>query len=117
MTQQRRHLGIKGENIAVRYLIKKGFQILDRNFRCRLGEIDIIAMDKGCLVFIEVRTKSSIKYGLPQESVTQAKINKLRRLAQFYLVQKSLYDINIRFDVIAVTIIDNLKVTHIKNAF
>lgn len=117
MTLQRRYLGIKGENIAVNYLQRKGFRILERNFRCRLGEIDIVALHDGYLIFVEVRTKSNIKYGLPQESVTVTKMNKLRRLAQFYLTQRSFKKLNVRFDVVAVNCARETKITHIKDAF
>lgn len=117
MTLQRRRLGIRGENIAASYLQKKGLRIVERNYRCRLGEIDIIARDGGCLVFVEVRTKSTRAFGLPQESITATKVRKLRRLAQYYLVQRSMGELNVRFDVVAVNCVGNMQITHIENAF
>ncbi len=117
MTLQRRSLGVWGENIAADYLQKKGMQIIERNFRCRLGELDIIARQGGYLIFIEVRTRSSANCGLPQESITASKIKKVRRLAQAYLAQKSLANVNIRFDVVAVYCAGETTVTHIENAF
>lgn len=117
MTFQRRSLGMWGENVAADYLQKKGMKIIERNFRCRLGEIDIIARQGGYLVFIEVRTRSSAICGLPQESITAAKVKKVRRLAQFYLAQKSLANVNVRFDVVAVFCTGDTTVTHIENAF
>ncbi len=117
MTIQRRSLGILGENIAADYLQKKGLQIVERNFRCRLGEVDIIARQGGYLVFVEVRTRSSVSCGLPQESITSTKIKKLRRLAQAYMVQRSLYNVDVRFDVVAVYCAGETTITHIENAF
>ncbi|WP_243276925.1 YraN family protein [Desulfallas sp. Bu1-1] len=117
MTLQRRRLGIKGENIAADYLQGKGYRILERNFRCRLGEIDIIARHKNCLVFVEVRTKSSLRYGLPQESITPGKVDKLRRLALFYLARRPHGELNVRFDVVAVDFAGETKIMHIENAF
>ncbi len=117
VTVQRRSLGILGENIAADYLQKKGFQIIERNFRCRLGELDIIARQGGYLVFVEVRTRSSALCGLPQESITANKIKKLRRLAQVYMAQRALYNVDVRFDVVAVYYAGETTITHIENAF
>ncbi|KAF1086627.1 hypothetical protein SPSYN_00346 [Sporotomaculum syntrophicum] len=117
MTFQRRGLGVWGENIAADYLQKIGMQIIERNYRCRLGELDIIARQGAYLVFIEVRTRSSAICGLPQESITASKIKKVRRLALSYLAQKSLDNVNIRFDVVAVYCAGETTVTHIENAF
>jgi len=117
VTVQRRSLGILGENIAADYLQKKGFQIIERNFRCRLGELDIIARQGGYLVFVEVRARSSALCGLPQESITANKIKKLRRLAQVYMVQRALYNVDVRFDVVAVYCAGETIITHIENAF
>ena len=117
MSHQRRSLGIQGEDIAAQYLQEQGLVILERNFRCRLGEIDIIARHGDCLVFIEVKTRSSDRFGLAQESITKQKIYKLRRLAQVYLAQRSFSGLNVRFDVVAVNSAQETKVTHIENAF
>ena len=117
MSQQKKHLGMQGEEIAAKYLQQKGLVILDRNFRCRLGEIDIITKHGDCLVFIEVKTRSSDRFGLGQESITREKICKLRRLAQTYLAKRSFSGMNVRFDVVAVNSAREAKVTHIENAF
>ncbi len=117
MTLRRRSLGILGENTAVEYLQKKGLKIIERNFRCRLGELDIIARQDSYLVFIEVRTRSNAFCGLPQESITATKIKKLRRLAQVYMVSRSLCNVDVRFDVIAVYCSGETTITHIENAF
>lgn len=103
--------------MAAEYLQKKGLQIVERNFRCRLGEIDIIARQGNCLVFVEVRTRSSGTCGLPQESITAAKINKLRRLAQVYLLKSSIYNVDVRFDVVAVYCAGKPIISHIEDAF
>jgi len=117
VTLQRRSLGVWGENIAAEYLQKKGMQIIERNFRCRLGELDIIARQGGYWVFVEVRTRSSALCGLPQESITATKIKKVRRLAQAYLAQKLLTDVDVRFDVVAVYSAGKTTINHIENAF
>ena len=67
---QRHILGIKGEDIAVKYLEEKGYNILERNFICRQGEIDVIALDKNYIVFIQIKSRTSTEYGLPSEAVT-----------------------------------------------
>lgn len=117
MSRQRRRLGERGEDLAVDYLRKKGFRILERNFRCRLGEIDIIARDGGDIVFVEVRSRSSSQYGLAQESINRNKMNRLRRLAGFYLAGRGEGELNVRFDVVAVNWAGQEVVTHIENAF
>lgn len=119
MTLDRLCLGRTGEEAAVKHLKKKGFRIVQRNFRCRIGELDIIAMDGPCLVFVEVRTKAGKAFGLPQESITPQKKHKLRLLASFYLQSNSIKDIPVRIDVIAVTVAPGdriAKIEHIKNA-
>jgi len=114
---EKRELGIKGENLAVRHLVKKGFQIIERNFRCRMGEIDIIARDGDYLVFVEVRTRSRREYGLALESISRAKINKLRQLAGYYLARHPQERLFTRFDVVAVDWSAGEEITHIENAF
>ncbi len=78
-------LGSTGEKIAADFLKRRGYRIRETNFRCRTGEIDIIAEKDGCLVFIEVRTKTSLKFGIPEESVTAAKKEKLVNTALTYI--------------------------------
>ena len=117
MAGEKSDLGVKGEDLAVRYLMNKGFQIIERNFRCRMGEIDIVARDDNYLVFVEVRTRSRTKYGLALESITNSKINKLRLLASLYLVRHPQDRLFIRFDVVAVNWTEDTEITHIENAF
>ena len=74
-------VGAYGERLAARYLVESGMQILDRNWRCDQGEIDIVAMDDTCLVIVEVKTRRSLAFGSPVEAVTAVKAARLRRLA------------------------------------
>jgi putative endonuclease len=82
---ERKETGSLGEKLARDHLKKKGYCIIETNYRCPRGEIDIVARHKGCLVFIEVRTKSNTKYGLPEESISRAKRAKMRLTAAYYL--------------------------------
>ncbi len=110
----RREFGEFGENIAVQYLENDGYKIICRNYRCRSGEIDIIAGKHDRLSFIEVKTRSSFEYGRPCESVDDRKKKHIRAAAMSYLreMKASGYaPVDIRFDVMEVTI------EHIGNAF
>ena len=98
-------VGAYGERLAVRYLMETGMQILDRNWRCDQGEIDVVAMDGTCLVIVEVKTRRSLLFGSPVEAVTAVKAARLRRLAACWLSDhRSLVDpvADIRIDVIGV---------------
>jgi putative endonuclease len=91
-----------GEELASRELKKRGYRILGTNYRCRHGEIDIIAVHRGCLVFVEVRSKSSASFGTPAESVTQAKKRKLSAAAMDYLAGHDGLPDDWRIDFVAV---------------
>lgn len=120
MTLRRKLLGRQGELTAAQYLEKNGFRIVCRNYRCRLGEIDLVALDGGVLVFIEVRSKCGDRYGLAQESVTGRKRHKLRQLAWHYLKTTGKTTADCRFDVVAILFDGERKVKrleHIENAF
>ena len=106
--------GVTGEQEAKNYLIKKGYKIVKMNFSCKIGEIDIIAMDKDTLVFVEVKARNTAMFGLPREAVTAKKQYKIRRIAELYLQRYSTLDQKIRFDVIEIL---GDKITHIENAF
>jgi putative endonuclease len=95
--------GKKGEKIAQSFLRKKGYKIVTTNYRCALGEIDIIAKDKQCLVFIEVKTRSNESFGSPKLAITYKKQNQLIKVALSYLKQKRLYQPECRFDVLVIT--------------
>ncbi len=101
--RDRRSLGQRGEDLAVQHLKQVGYTILDRNVRTRYGEIDVVARDGGCIVFVEVRTVST---GLmtPEESVTMRKQRRVAALGQAYLAQHGLADTDWRADVVAITV-------------
>lgn len=94
-------LGKAGEVIAGKFLAARGFTVLERNYKCPLGEVDLVAAQREVLYFIEVKTRASIAYGWPAESVTPAKQNKLRKLARYYLITRK-YDGPVAFGVIEV---------------
>jgi len=102
MPPSRKELGDLGEKLALEHLRKRGYKIRETNFRCRQGEIDIIAQQKGCLVFVEVRTRTGAGFGTPEESVTAAKKEKLVSLALAYLQTHRNLPSSWRFDVVAV---------------
>ncbi len=110
-------LGLKGEQAAKRYLRKKGYQILATNYQCRFGELDLVAKDKTCLVFCEVKTRSPGMIAPPQESVTYTKQQKMIKTAQFYIAEHRCGDMEMRFDVLAVTADERcrLSVEHLEN--
>lgn len=95
-------LGRRGEEIAARHLESRGLVIVDRNWRCAQGEIDLVARDGGELVFVEVKTRSGVGYGHPFESITPLKLARLRRLAAAWCEQHSGNHDHIRIDAIAV---------------
>lgn len=110
-------LGLKGEEAAKRYLRKKGFKILDTNYQCRFGEIDIIAQKKDTIVFCEVKTRSEGMLAAPQESVDYFKQQKMIKTAQIWLQAKGIDDRPMRFDVLAITFsAGKAEVEHIENA-
>jgi putative endonuclease len=110
--------GKAGETIAVAYLKKNGYHIHQLNFRCTLGEIDIIAREKNELVFIEVKTRKSAKLGYPEQAVGIRKQKKMSQLALWYLQKNKLIGTSARFDVVAVTLRpEGNEIRLIKNAF
>jgi putative endonuclease len=116
---KRGEVGARGEKLAAEFLKKRGYKILKRNFRCREGEIDIIAQQGGCLVFVEVRTKKGSGFGTPEESVTLSKREKLISLANAYLQACDNPPASWRIDVVAVELTPDNKVSrleHIENA-
>lgn len=95
--------GQEGEELACSLVIEKGFQIVQRNYHYHnKGEIDIIALDGNTLVFIEVKYRKNLEYGEPEESITRTKISQIRKLAEAYLFENNISDVNCRFDVIAI---------------
>jgi putative endonuclease len=102
MSDERQELGKIGENLAADALCKQGYTILVRNYRCRYGEIDIIGKICDTMVFIEVKTRRSQLYGLPEEAVTVRKQRQVIKSAQHYLAEHDLFDSDCRFDVVSV---------------
>ncbi len=113
--------GKRGEEIATKYLIEHDYSIYGKNFRCRLGEIDIIAIDKieqNELVFIEVKTRKQNQYGTPAEAVNDRKIFHLYHVAEYFLMIHHLENLYVRFDVIEILELSLgcYQINHIKNA-
>jgi putative endonuclease len=104
MTDPRKQLGGRGEDLAAAALKKQGYRILERNYVTPLGEIDLIARQGRDLVFIEVKTRASLGFGAPQDAVSAPKQERLRRLADYYLKRKGLVEARVRFDVVGITI-------------
>jgi len=102
MKSRRLKLGKKAEDIAVDYLTGKGLKVVKRNFRLREGEIDIIAKDGNTFVFVEVKAKTGINYGLPEEMVGRHKQRKIIRTAELYLYMNLVEDADWRIDVVTV---------------
>jgi len=118
MTQDRLSLGKMGEDLAVTQLKAMKYQILERNYRCPLGEMDIIAREKGSLVFVEVKTRATKDFGGPAAAVHEKKQRQLSRVALLYLNQKRIRDIPARFDVVAVDLSGmEPRIEVIQNAF
>lgn len=95
--------GRAGELIAQKYLENRGYTILEKNYRNKYGEIDLIASKNNDLVFIEVKTRTGKEYGNPLEAVNKSKITRIRKIASFYIKQKKFSSFNPRFNVIAIT--------------
>jgi len=115
-----RDIGILGEGLAEDYLKNLGYRIKGKNFSCKCGEIDLIAIHKNYICFVEVKTRYGKIFGIPSESVTSSKQHKIHKTAQVYISQKNIFNFNFRFDVIEVVLnYDNsdFLVNHIEDAF
>ncbi|MCZ6690390.1 MAG: YraN family protein [Planctomycetota bacterium] len=120
MGRSTRRLGTKGERAAEGMLRQKRFRILERNYTCRFGEVDLVADDSGTIVFVEVKTRMTDRYGPPEISVTPRKQRRYTRAAAFYLKQKKLLNVPIRFDVVSVLMSEDGRILQrdlIRNAF
>ncbi len=106
-----RSTGFKGEDYACGLLKKEGYKILDRNFRTKFGEIDIIAKDGSALVFVEVKTRHSLKYGQPEEAVNRYKISNIKRAAYIYLKTSNNISKMLRIDIVSILVEGNLVKT------
>jgi putative endonuclease len=116
MLNQHQRYGRKSEDTAAAYLKKRGYAILQRNYRTRLGEIDIIARDKETIVFVEVKARKTDRAGSGKSSITRTKQFRITRLAQYYLKQSGLRDVKARFDVVVIQG-EGESVDLIQNAF
>ena len=118
MVHARRKFGNWGEDAAVRYLERQGYEILERNFSCRWGELDIIARRRGILAFVEVKSRHSLTYGRPAEAVTRAKQGRLRKSAYLYLKTHEVSRFRYQFDIIEVLdLYGQISLNHLKNCF
>jgi putative endonuclease len=113
MPTSRTNLGTRGEELAQRFLREKGYLILETNYRCSWGEIDIVAHDGNELVFVEVRTRRSTRYGTPEESLTAAKARHLVAAAEEYLQQRGDNSLGWRIDLISVRLGQDYRVERI----
>jgi putative endonuclease len=114
---QHNQLGKKGEQLAVDFLIKKGYSIKERNYRFGKAEVDIIAEKSNILAIIEVKTRSSSDFGLPQEFVKPKQIQQLVKVVDNYVLKNDL-DVEVRFDIIAIVKAGNdFTIEHLKDSF
>lgn len=113
----RRADGERGEAVALEFLERLGYSLVERNFQTRYGEIDLILRDGGALVFCEVKLRRSTSFGEPTEAVTALKQNKLRLVAEEYLAEKEPDFEEVRFDVVGILQRGKTEITHIKDAF
>jgi putative endonuclease len=118
VSRQNLYLGKFGEESAIDLLKNNGYRILARNYKTKLGEIDIIARDKDTVCFIEVKTRHSDRFGLPQEAISRSKQRHIAKVALMFLKENNLLDKRARFDVISIMHSeDTSKLDLIKNAF
>lgn len=118
MSDATKKLGNAGENLAATFLENHGYKILERNFRIRAAEIDIIAQKGGEIIFVEVKTRSNIRKGTPAEAVNLHKQKKIIEAASVFLQDENFYDCACRFDVIEIIFAGKFfKINHIENAF
>jgi putative endonuclease len=110
-------LGREGEDRAARFLAKRGYRILERNFRTPSGEIDLIALHQGEVVFVEVKTRTSDTFGAPELAVTPQKQRRMAKAALGYLRRRKLHQVPCRFDVVAISAATEKEVELIQNAF
>ncbi len=110
-------LGREGEDLAAEFLKKHGYKILDRNYHTRAGEIDIIALHDGAVVFVEVKMRTSDRYGAPELAVNQQKQRRMVRAALGYIKYKKIHQVPCRFDVVAITGEGGSELELIENAF
>lgn len=119
MSDQRQRLGRWGEQLAAQRLEESGYVLLERNWRCARGEIDLVAKDRDVIVFVEVKTRRGRDYGTPEEAFTRAKSKRLLELGQRYLLERDIDDVEWRVDLVAVELDQQgvlKRFVHIPNA-
>ena len=114
MADKRKQLGRRGEDAACEYLARKGFKILERNWKCGYGEADIIALDKHSLVFCEVKTRRGLSAGMPEESITYKKQERYGKIASVYRSRTAVRHRALRFDVIAILVDKDETSAHLR---
>ena len=102
--REKKELGKRGEDLALRFLKRNGYKIIERNYVCKMGEMDIIAQEKDTLVFVEVKTRTSLDFGPPQLAVNSTKQRQLSKVALNFLKEKRCEDVKARFDVVAIVL-------------
>lgn len=118
MSETANILGKVGEDFSAKYLEAQGYKIIDRNYKIRTAEIDIIAEKDNTIIFVEVKTRSNIRHGFPVEAVNLKKQKRIIQAASVFLQDEKYFDCACRFDVIEVySVSDELKLRHIENAF
>lgn len=113
-------IGTYGEKICLNYLLTNNYKILDKNFKCKQGEVDIICSKRDIIIFVEVKSRVFTSFGLPRESVGYVKKKRIINVAKYFLYINTLYNFNVRFDVMEVqfnTSSNDYSINHIKNAF
>ncbi len=120
VTDRRKAVGRQGEDAARAFLQRRGVRIIAENFACAAGEIDLVGRDRGTLVFVEVKTRTSGAFGPPHLAVHRQKQRQIVRAAQWYLAEQRMADVACRFDVLAVTFPDDggsPRIDWVQNAF
>lgn len=111
-------VGKYGEDRASEFLERQGYQVIDRNWRCNIGEIDIVARDHDCLVFAEVKTRTRVGFGHPFEAITGAKIQKMRQLVGEWCRANKIASVQVRLDAISVLLTSGrVHIEHLKQVF
>lgn len=112
----KKDFGKKGEELASKYLKNNGYEVINQNFRCKLGEIDLIAIKNNTIIFIEVKTRSNTKFGTPEQAVDSNKRKHILRTSQVFLAKNKLNNYDLRFDIISIYMNGNIyKIEHFKN--
>ncbi len=117
MSLLKKILGREGEDRAAQFLMKQGYRILERNYSTRSGEIDLIALHEGAVVFVEVKTRTSDAFGAPELAVNPRKQQRMVKAALGYIKYKKLHQVPCRFDVVAISMAAEQEMELIRNAF